>query len=101
MPDARVGLGSARADGRGVRGAKPPRSGGSGHYPPRPTTSGVLEAEADLEPDLIVGDVAVDDLAADLRHLEPVQVPQGLRGALQRALDRRLDSGRAATRRAD
>src|ERR1700683_4998172 len=52
----------------------------------------VFEAEADLEAYLVVGDVAVHDLAPDLGHLEPVQVPQGLRGAVQGAVDGRLDS---------
>src|SRR5712691_1800835 len=53
---------------------------------------GVLQPEADLEPDLEVRDLAIGDLAADLGHLEPVQVPQGLRRAVQRAADRGLDS---------
>ena len=58
----------------------------------------VLEPEADLEPDLEVGDLVIDDLATDLGHLEPVEVPEGLPGAVQRAADRGLDSLR---RRAD
>src|SRR3984957_20942148 len=53
--------------------------------------SGVLEAEAHLEADLIVRDLAVDDLAADLGDLEPVQVPQGLPGPVQSTADGGLD----------
>ncbi len=52
--------------------------------------SGVFQAETDLEADLIVRHLAVDDLAADLGHLEPVEVPQGLRRPAQRAADRRV-----------
>src|SRR6266581_4071159 len=58
----------------------------------QPGQLGVLEAEADLEPDLEMRDVAVHDLTADLGDLEPVQVPQGLPGTVQRAADGRLDS---------
>src|SRR5215472_13719946 len=76
LPSARASLRPALAAGTGPGG---------------PTASCVLEAEAELDADLVVGDPAVDDLAPDLGHLEPVQVPQGLRGALQRASDRRLD----------
>ena len=38
----------------------------------------VSDAEADRQPDLEVGDAAVDDLAADLLGLEPLDVPDGL-----------------------
>src|SRR3954454_19574057 len=43
-------------------------------------TSVVLEAEADLEPDLEVLHVAVLDLSAHLGDLEPVDVTQGRAG---------------------
>src|SRR6185312_10762535 len=49
---------------------------------------------AHLQADLVVRDLAVDNLAADLGDLEPVQVPQRLPGAVQRAGDRGLDSVR-------
>ena len=39
-----------------------------------PRTSGILEPESDLHADLPVLDGAVDDLTADLGHLEPVEV---------------------------
>src|SRR5690348_13710544 len=42
----------------------------------------VLEPEADLHADLEVLDAAVLDLAADLQHLEPVQVAQRPAGPL-------------------
>ncbi|GAA1515564.1 hypothetical protein GCM10009741_12540 [Kribbella lupini] len=37
--------------------------------------SGVFQAETDLQADLVVVDLVVDDVAADLGHLEPVEVP--------------------------
>src|SRR5687767_6024780 len=54
--------------------------------------SGVFEPEADLQPDLVVVDRVVDDVAADLGHLEPVQVPQRLPGPGDRVRDRRVDA---------
>src|SRR4029077_19926310 len=54
----------------------------------------ILQAEADFQADLEVRDLAVGDLAADLRHLEPVQVAQGLRGPADRVADGRLDAVR-------
>ena len=92
--------GHAADPGRGVQhvlgepgqlGRGPPRTG-------RPVGGlGVLEPESDLEADLVVGHLAVDDLAADLRHLEPVEVTQCLRGPQYGAPDRRLDAlGRGA-----
>src|SRR3954453_20696783 len=59
---------------------------------PGPGGSVVLEPEADLETDLEVLDRAVLDLAADVGHLEPVDVPQGLRGTGDRVVDRVLVS---------
>src|SRR6185437_8048694 len=47
----------------------------------RAGSSGVFEAEADLHADLVVVDLVVDDVAADLGDLEPVEVTQGLAGA--------------------
>src|SRR3546814_8811391 len=40
----------------------------------------LLVAEAELHPDLEVADGIVDDVAADFGHLEPLEVPQRLRG---------------------
>src|SRR5215207_1620917 len=62
-----------------------------------PAGSGVLEAEADLEAHLVMVDRVVDDVAADLGHLEPVQMPQRLAGAGDRVRDRLVDAfpGRA------
>src|SRR5262249_9449098 len=56
------------------------------------TRLSVLEAESDLEADLIVRHFAVDDLAADLRYLEPIEVSQRRRSSVKRTLDRRLDA---------
>ena len=58
----------------------------------RGPSSGVLQPEAHLQPYLVVGHLVVPDLAADLGHLEPVQVPEGLRGAVHRVADRGLDA---------
>src|SRR5262249_53460417 len=53
--------------------------------------------EPDLQAHLVMGDVAVHDLAPDLGDLEPVQVPQGLCRPVQRVPDRGLDAlGRGA-----
>ena len=52
----------------------------------------VLKAEADFETYLEVRDVTVHDLAADLGNFEPVQVPQGLPGAVHCSPDGWLDS---------
>ena len=53
---------------------------------------GILKAESDLEADLIVRHLAVNDLAADLRYLEPVEVPQRLRSSVERPCYRLLDA---------
>src|SRR5690606_32783604 len=42
---------------------------------------GRLDPEAHLEPDLEVSNLAVDQMAPNLGHLEPVQVAQSLAGA--------------------
>src|ERR1700754_639086 len=60
--------------------------------------SRVLEAEADLHADLDVLDLAVDDLAADLGDLEPVEVPQRLGGPADAVAHRLVHS---LVRRAD
>src|SRR3569832_822156 len=52
----------------------------------------VVEAEADLEPDLEVGDLAVLDLPPDLRHLEPVEVAQRPAGARHTDADHLLQA---------
>jgi len=54
--------------------------------------SGVLEAESDFQADLVVSHFAIDDLAADLGDLEPVEVPQRLGSSVKRPCDRRLDA---------
>src|SRR3712207_4537890 len=57
----------------------------------------VLETEADLQPDLEVLDATVLGLTSHLRDLEPVDVPQRLRGALDPVPDRLVDAvGRGA-----
>ena len=47
----------------------------------------VLEAESNLERDLVVSDVALLDVAADLGDLEPVKPPEALRRFVDGALD--------------
>src|SRR3954464_2337394 len=49
---------------------------------------GVLEGEAHLEGHLVVRDLAVLDVPTDLGDLEPPDLAQGLRGALDGSLDR-------------
>ena len=57
----------------------------------------VFKPEADLHADLIVRDVAALKLAADLRDLEPVLVPDGLAGPMQGVANRRVNPvGRCA-----
>ena len=73
--------------------ATPPTAGTA---PAASTESRQLDAEADLHRDLEVGDVAVDDLAADLLGLEPLDVPDGLRRLADRRPDRLVDARRAA-----
>jgi hypothetical protein len=62
-----------------------------------PLSDPVLEAEADLQPDLPVRDLPVLQLAPDLGDLEPVQVAQRLRRAADGVADGLVDAvGRAA-----
>jgi len=51
-------------------------------YPTRPGSPdlGVFEPEADFHADLVVVDLVVHYVAADLGDLEPIEVPQGLAG---------------------
>src|SRR5665213_679427 len=55
-------------------------------------------AQAELHADLVMADRAVDDMALDLRHLEPFEVPQRLCRRLDAVLHGILDAG---LRRAD
>src|SRR5688572_19501293 len=52
----------------------------------------LLHPEADLHRDLIVGDLAAVEMAADLRDLEPVEVAQRGVGPRHAAVDRLLDA---------
>src|SRR3712207_7888458 len=54
---------------------RPPRST---LFPYTTLFRSLLEAEADLERHLVVGDLAVGDVAADVGDLEPVDVAEGL-----------------------
>src|SRR3546814_12493428 len=57
----------------------------------------LLVAEAELHPDLEVADGIVDDVAADFGHLEPLEVPQRLRGGADGVADRVVERvGRGA-----
>src|SRR3712207_2771902 len=56
----------------------------------------LLDAEADGQAHLEVADVAVDDLTADLLGLEPLDVPDGLRGLADRGADGVVDARLAA-----
>ncbi|HEY0280253.1 MAG TPA: glycosyl hydrolase family 65 protein [Solirubrobacterales bacterium] len=76
------------AAARGTRNLRPaaPKRG-------RPDLGSVLHLEAELQRHLVMGDAAVvAKVAADLGHLEPVEVPQRLAGSGQRVLDRLLDA---------
>src|ERR1700712_5699393 len=67
------------------------RGGGAGAAPPPPPVHsglGVLEGEADLEGHLVVPDLAVLHVSADLGDLEPPDLAHRLRGALDGPLDR-------------
>ena len=59
----------------------------------------VLQAEAQLEPDLEVLDLVVDDMAADLGDLEPVEVTQRAAGPLDGVADGVVDALRSTSRR--
>ena len=51
------------------------------------SSESLVEPEADLQRDLVVGDAALVDVAADVHHLEPVEVAQRLRGLADRTID--------------
>src|SRR5512144_2812275 len=51
-------------------------------FPPMKMLRLVLHLEADPDRDLELGDLAVPDRAAELRHLEPARVLDGLGGLL-------------------
>src|ERR1700730_11364894 len=55
-------------------------------------SSVVVEREADFEGDLVVGHLAVFDMAARLHHLEPADLPQGARRTADGVVDRVLDA---------
>src|SRR4029077_4712105 len=55
-------------------------------------SSVVVEREPDFEGDLVVGHLAVFDMAARLHHLEPADLPQGARRTADGVLDRVLDA---------
>src|SRR6185437_6789295 len=57
-----------------------------------------LVAQAELHLHLVVIDLAVDDMAADLGHLEPFEIAQGFRGGVDAVADRLVE---AAARAAD
>src|SRR4051812_40720185 len=59
--------------------------------------SRLVQAETDLHRHLDVPDLAVLQVTTDLGHLEPVEIVQCLRGALDAVADRLVDTvGRAA-----
>src|SRR5690606_5815410 len=74
----------ASAVPRGARGTdggsgnRLPVSGPSFRAPPSRSVPGGLQAEADLQPHLVVGDLPVLQVAAHLGDLEPVQSAQRL-----------------------
>src|SRR5262249_33805526 len=55
--------------------------------------AGSLQPETDLQRHLVVRDLAVDDVAADVGDLEPVEVPKGGVGAADAVLDGVLETG--------
>ena len=61
------------------------------------TGLGVLKAEADLHGDLNVIDVPILDVAPDVCDLEPIQMPDGLRGPIHGIPNRSIDPVRAGT----
>jgi len=62
--------------------------------PAAPLSLGLLlvEAEADLQPHLVVAAPVVLDPASNFAHLKPVEVAQGLGGAAHRPLDGVVDA---------
>src|ERR687892_1181023 len=61
----------------------------------------VLDREADLDHDLIVGDPTGVDVTARLHHLEPAQAVQGLGRPTDGVLDRVLDAALGGARQLD
>src|SRR3546814_8285077 len=66
-------------DGAAATGAAARRTSGA---------ASLLVAEAQLHADLEMTDGIVDDVAADFGHLEPLEVPQRLRGGADGVADR-------------
>src|SRR5262249_55836122 len=60
--------------------------------------AGSLQPEPDLQRHLVVRDLAVDDVAADVGDLEPVEVPKGGVGAADGVLDGVLEAARRRAR---
>src|SRR3954470_2598335 len=83
--DGRQATGSWRGDLGAVR---PARAAGARGGRRVSGGSAVFEAEADLHTDLVVVDLVVDQVTADLGDLEPVEVPQGLAGPGEAVGDR-------------
>src|SRR3546814_4907437 len=75
-------------DGAAATGAAARRTSGA---------ASLLVAEAELHADLEMANGIVDDVAADLGHLEPLEVPQRLRGGADGVADRVVERvGRGA-----
>src|SRR3546814_3203681 len=75
-------------DGAAATGAAARRTSGA---------PSLLVAEAELHADLEMTDGILDDVAADLGHLEPLEVPQRLRGGADGVADRVVERvGRGA-----
>ena len=60
--------------------------------PSIPGSSVIVEREPDFEGNLVVGHLAVFDMAARLHHLEPADLPQGAGRTADGVLDRVLDA---------
>src|SRR4051812_44189554 len=88
-PEPTTAPGARQPGGRhpapGARTPSPP-----GRRPPRL----LVEAEADLQPHLVVRHRTVLEMAADLGDLEPVQSPHGRRRARHRGRDGLVDRAR-------
>src|SRR5215813_11127926 len=70
-------------------------SGGPGRWFRRrlpPALGSIVEAETHFEGHLEMVDVAVDEIAANAGHLEPVKIPQGLRGTVHPVPHRLIDA---------
>ena len=62
------------------------------YHPPASAPGSLFEPEAHLQRHLEVPDAAVVEVAADRQYLEPVEVAEGLRGLLDRPVDRLGDA---------